>query len=112
MPDPQSGQSRQNAVLDNGNGEEELKEEGTKLPDQEDHSHVICLCKCKACHDVKNVILCHVIHDGGGGGGDDDDDDDDDHNNHTLAGCSSSKASYSLAVYVCISLLVDRVGGS
>jgi hypothetical protein len=112
MPDPQSGQSRQNAVLDNGNGEEELEEEGTKLPDQEDHSHVIWSYKCKACYDMKNAILCHVTHDGGGGHNDDndDDDDDDDHNSHTLAYCSSSMASYSLAVYVCISVLVDIVG--
>jgi hypothetical protein len=95
MPDPQSGESRQNAVLDNGNAEEELEEEGTKLPDQEDHSHVIWLCNCKACSDMKNAILCHVTHDGGSGGGDhnsgDDEDDDDVHNSHTSAYCSSSK---------------------
>jgi len=83
MPDPQSGESRQNAVLDNRNGKEELEEEGTRLPDQEGHSHVIWL--CKACYDVKNAILCHVTHDGSGGGHDDD------HNSHTLAYSSSSK---------------------
>ena len=111
MPDQQSGESRQNAVLDNGDGEDELEEEGTKLPEQEGHSHVIWLCKFKACYDVKNAIPCHVTHDGGGGGGHDDDDDDD-HNSHTLAYCSSSKVWDFLTVYVCISLFVDIVGSS
>jgi hypothetical protein len=47
MPNPHGGQSRQNAVLDNGNGEEELVEEGTKLHDQEDHSSVLWLYNVK-----------------------------------------------------------------
>ena len=97
MQDPQSGQSRQNAVLDNGNGEEEMEEEGTKLHDQEDHSYILWLCECKACYNVKNAILGHVTHNGGGGGGGHADaaaaaDDDDYHNSHTLAYCSSYKA--------------------
>jgi hypothetical protein len=84
--------------LDNGNGEEELEEKETQLPDQEDHSHVIWLCRCKACYDVINAILCQVTHDDGGDDDDDDDDDnnddndEDDHNSHTLAYFSSSKA--------------------
>jgi hypothetical protein len=86
--------------LDKGNGEEELEQ--TNLPEQGNHSHVIRLCKRKACYDMINTILCNVTHDGGGGGGsddgDDDDDDDDDDNNddnhhsQTLAYYSGAKA--------------------